>query len=355
LRKISTRAQITETSFVNSYDWGDFGGDPDRLMERYFDLFLYVPQWGMRQFSMRLPTRLLAASSLKRFTLGDGAARVRKTGENLVVDIVREELELDPEDDGRGWLDSLAPLRADALDGDFRIFYLVWLMAAEAGELPDDAVEPLPGIAPLTPSLEAFAEFFEMDGDFVEVAASAPAAGHTVEIERVAVVDSIHALDEKEKDALLLRLYDGDPHLRAELRRRGRQRAAARVEDRRPLRTVAELRAAAQRLADERHAAEAKRLQAEQRRQERKEAEAKKRRLEVLAARGLAAWADLESLINLRNGPAYEEAAFLLCDLRDLALQQDTDDEFHRRFRELRHRHERKPRFLERLAAASLD
>jgi len=31
LRKISTRARITATGFVNHYEWGDFGGDPDRL------------------------------------------------------------------------------------------------------------------------------------------------------------------------------------------------------------------------------------------------------------------------------------------------------------------------------------
>jgi hypothetical protein len=44
LRAISSRARITATSFVNSYDWGDLKADPLKLLERYFDLFLYVPQ-----------------------------------------------------------------------------------------------------------------------------------------------------------------------------------------------------------------------------------------------------------------------------------------------------------------------
>jgi hypothetical protein len=37
LRSLSSRADITATSFVNTYEWGDFKGDPRRLMERYFD------------------------------------------------------------------------------------------------------------------------------------------------------------------------------------------------------------------------------------------------------------------------------------------------------------------------------
>ena len=33
VRSLSTRARITATSFVNEYQWGDFRGRPDQLME----------------------------------------------------------------------------------------------------------------------------------------------------------------------------------------------------------------------------------------------------------------------------------------------------------------------------------
>ena len=56
LRAISTRAQITAAGFVNHYEWGDFRGNPDRLVSRYFDLFLYLANWGSRRLSIRLPT-----------------------------------------------------------------------------------------------------------------------------------------------------------------------------------------------------------------------------------------------------------------------------------------------------------
>ena len=34
LRILSTRARITATSFTNHYKWGDFKGDPNRLIGR---------------------------------------------------------------------------------------------------------------------------------------------------------------------------------------------------------------------------------------------------------------------------------------------------------------------------------
>jgi hypothetical protein len=46
LRAISTRAKITPTSFVNTYEWGDLKGDPNRFMEKYFDAFVYVANWA---------------------------------------------------------------------------------------------------------------------------------------------------------------------------------------------------------------------------------------------------------------------------------------------------------------------
>ena len=52
LRAISTRARISSTSFVNSYQWGDLKADPLRLLERYFDAFLYLANWGTRRLAL---------------------------------------------------------------------------------------------------------------------------------------------------------------------------------------------------------------------------------------------------------------------------------------------------------------
>jgi hypothetical protein len=50
LRSISTRAAIIATSFTNHYEWGDLKANPSKLLEKYFDAFVYVANWGTREF-----------------------------------------------------------------------------------------------------------------------------------------------------------------------------------------------------------------------------------------------------------------------------------------------------------------
>ena len=355
LRNLSTRARITATSFVNSYDWGEFKGNPARLMERYFDLFLYLANWGTRHFSMRLPKRLVDAGDLERFLVDDDMATFRMAGGNLIVDIFRDEVESEEWDDGTGWLAALAPLRADVLGGDLRVFYLVWLMAVEDGHVRDSAVEPLPGIAALSASLVAFADFFGIDRDLVEVAAAAGADAHPADPTPAAVQSYIHSIPEDEKVALLLRLYEGDdPHLGAGFRRRCREVVGSRATAGKGLRTAAELRAAAGRLAEERRRRAEAKAAAERRRQDQERVKARERHLTALAARGEAAWREVEDLISLRNASGYERAAALLTDLRDIAHRNGRTKKFECSLADIRSRHEKKGRFLERLAATGL-
>ena len=124
LRAFSTRARITTTSFTNTYDFGDFKGDPAELMERWFDLHLYLANWGSRQLMIRLPTRMIDRHRLEDFLGEVECTKLRVAGENLILNIVRDELEADW-DDGTHWLAVLAPLRADLLAGDLRALYLL--------------------------------------------------------------------------------------------------------------------------------------------------------------------------------------------------------------------------------------
>ena len=67
LRELSTRARITATSFINSYEWGNFKGNPAKLMERWFDLHLYLAKWGSRRLMIRFPARMVKRDLLDAF------------------------------------------------------------------------------------------------------------------------------------------------------------------------------------------------------------------------------------------------------------------------------------------------
>ena len=55
LRSISSRAEITPTSVIDEYGFGDLKTDPVDLLERYFDVFDHVSRWSTRRLALRLP------------------------------------------------------------------------------------------------------------------------------------------------------------------------------------------------------------------------------------------------------------------------------------------------------------
>src|SRR5208337_3935598 len=100
------------------------------------------------------------------------------------------------------------------------MFYLLWLTAVEADVFAADALEPLPGVGPLDGTLEAFAEFFQIDADLVAAAAERNAEASGGELPRNDIDAAIRAFSEKERTGFLSRLYDDDPLVGVELRRR---------------------------------------------------------------------------------------------------------------------------------------
>lgn len=353
LRAMSTRAKITATSFTNSYEWGDFKGDPLNLMERFFDLHLYLANWGTRRLAIRLPRRLIDPRRLNDFLAKVECAELSALGENLVLDILREDLEPEDDwDDGSDWLDSLAPLRADVLSGDLRCFYLQWLTAVEADALEPGETEPLPGIGPMTDALETFAQFFHINADLVTAAAERPAGPVAPEPSSAEIRRIVAALPEGEKTRLLTRMASGDPHVSSEMRALVRDRLAREVFTPAVVpRSVNELRARAQAVRRARERAETDRQVAEQKRLAEEAERSRRARLDAIARRSESVWREIEAEILRRNVTGYAKAAGLLLDLKTIAEEGGTTEDFTRRLDAIRARHVRKQRLIELLNA----
>jgi hypothetical protein len=352
LRALSTRARITATSFTNSYEWGNFKGDPARLMENWFDLHLYLANWGSRRLMIRWPAHLVDHDLLDAFLGEVDGAELRRAGQNLILDIAFDEVEAEDWDDGSGWLAALAPLRADVLGGDLRLFYLLWLSAVEADVFEPDEPEPMPGIGPMTGALEAFAEFFAIDRDLVAAAAERgadPLAEKPASSK--AVKSIIAAMTDPEKTSFLTRLFDGDAHVGHELRALVRQRLTPPADAPAvPVRTVGDLRARAKAIRQARERAMAEKAAAERRRREEETERSRRARLDAIARRGESVWREIETEIERRNATGYDRAASLLLDLSAISTEKGAPEDFLRRVQEIRNRHARKERLIERLA-----
>ena len=163
LRAYSSRAQITPSSFVNEYNWGDFKGDERQWMDQYFDAFLYFANWGSRRLMLRLPKKLLDPKTAASYC-ADQRFSCRQKDDHIVLSF-ESEVEDYEWDEGESRLASLVPLRSDLMRGDHRALYLGWLLAVQFEEIPDDELEPPvpPGFGQLTAALDCLADFLGID------------------------------------------------------------------------------------------------------------------------------------------------------------------------------------------------
>ena len=356
LRAISTRAVISTTSFTNHYEWGDLKADPLKLLERYFDAFLYVANWGTREFNLRLPQELVDFKQLKSILPGK-SAHVRSAGKFVIVSFESEVESDDDWDDGTGWMGSLVSLRSDLLRSDLRCLYLGWLHSVECHEFSEDALEPpVPaGLRELSAPLDSLIEFLGIDEDLVEVAASASAplqAGPS----RNDLAAWVRGLPANEKESLTIDfLSESGERSRLELLQRfQRENAVAARDSAIVRRTVKDLLAEARVRADERaRQLSAKRAADAARKKAMDEAD-RALYLEALAKREKVAWKQVEAYIQKRQPKEYERAVILLVDLHDLAVRQGDETGFQLTMEELRKTHAAKGTFLRRLAKANL-
>jgi len=226
LRALSSRARITTTSFINEYHFGDFKGNPLKLMEKYFDAFLYLSNWGTFQFMLRLPKQCLDVELAKRYFPGR-LTRLHEKNDYLILDyfIESEDCE-DFFEESDNHLALLIPLRDNIIRGDYRSLYLAWLLTIQNETVSPSALEPPvpPNLSKLSPPLSHLIQFFKIDPYLVEVAAENSLPMDPLDTNSMDLTAWIATLPESEKSELLLCLIqDNTPHLRATLLQRCQQ------------------------------------------------------------------------------------------------------------------------------------
>ncbi|MYB33888.1 MAG: hypothetical protein F4X92_01930 [Gammaproteobacteria bacterium] len=351
LRRVSSRAEVTPTSFINVYNYGDFRGNERQFMRQWFDMHLYIANWGTRRLMMRAPRHLVDRTKIETLLRGSELVEVIDSGDNVILDFQDDdeaEQYLGGWEEGSGWLSGMMTLRTDFLSGDWRMLYLAWLWAVGLGHVRDEAPEPLAGIAPLTGPLTTFAEFFRIDADLVTAAAERPIPTSEHSSSKKNAESAIAGIPDSEKTKLLFRLAEGDPHVSTEIRKLVREFSNTGVEST-PPRTAGELRARSKEVCRERKAAEGR--QAEVRRELRRQEKERIRlqRIADVAERGEAAWGEIDDHMKTKSGQSYDAAAQLLFDLKTMADGEGTTGDFSRRLEDVRRRYANRPKFLERI------
>ena len=257
LGRITTRARITSRSLVNTYQWGNFKGDPRRLVERWFDLFVYWANWGTRTVMIRVPSRFVQLKAVRLYCVGN-TLDARTSNGFTIIEIERD-IEPPPDDlPDEGSVSAPFAMLRSLIRGDWSCLYLGWLLGVQDGVVKDAAFEPPrpPGVANPSVSLQAFIEFFGLDPNLLAAACEQPdTADSLTEPSPAELRAFIKALPESEKTKLLCQaVLEDDSQLLLEIRQRFAKvnRKVARATPPAPRRTAQEIRSAADALAEKR-------------------------------------------------------------------------------------------------------
>jgi len=348
---LSSRVDPHPRRAVFTYSFGGGLRRPaEDLLAEYYDAMLYLANWGSRRLMFRYPKALVDPEQIEQYNVAmtdypSDAVRAYTQDEHAILDIQLDEEEGLDWIEGEGWLDSLVELRDAILQGDYRLLYLAWLKGLTLAYAVDQsALEPPlpPGLRALTPALERFVELFDVDEDLIQVAAerSSDLAG---EVSDDDLRRAIGRLPAEERDAFLLRLAQGEPHLSLALNRRLGTLSGAPQGDTAARRTVGELFATAEALRER------------QRRERAAQAEANRiAELKALAQREDEAWREVDTLIQQSQAKAYDEAVGLLKKLEHLAEYQNRQSAFEEHVSQIRDQYSRRQGLMRRLREAGL-
>ncbi len=357
LRAYSSRARITPTSFINEYHFGDFKGNPDAWMERYFDGFLYLANWGTHEVQLAVPASLLPAETAKRYCSSQVASSREKSG-RLIVTFRSEDESGGEWEGGEGQLSALLQVRHELAQGDLRSLYLGWLLGVQAGELKETQTEPPvpPNLDALSGPQENLANFLRLDPNLLAVAARNSLRTKVDDASNEERSSWIVSLPAREKDEILIQLMQGEAaRIGMELQSRFRRQrdTGQSIVEVKP-RTVAELLSAAKAYGEARDREARKKAALAKARREQEAAAARERHLDSLKGSSDRLWATVDTLVATRLPKSYDQVVLHLLDLRDLAEREGQQADFKKRLSELCKQNAAKKSLINRLAKGGL-
>jgi hypothetical protein len=208
LRRISSRAEITATSFQVYYHYGDLKADTYEVVLKYFDIGFYYADWGSIDVYIKLPIGTIPDALLGFDANG---FHVHETQEwQLLVFSIEDYYEYFDDEHAEDFFQHLASLRDELMQGDYHLLYFTWLKALDSND--ELAAVPMIGFDfnHLSEAQLAFATLFDIPLALVKALALALAANpsHQPTQSQFQLEDWLNKLTETEKNNLLTAVFE---------------------------------------------------------------------------------------------------------------------------------------------------
>lgn len=208
LRTISSRAEISATSFQVYYTFSDLKAVPFELMLKYFDIGFYYANWGSIDVYIKLPAGTLPDALLGFSSYG---LHVHENDEwQLLIFSIEEYYGYFDDEHADDFFQHLAALRSELMQGDWHLVYFMWLKAFDFNAEVDQVPLIQFDFEHLSEEAQAFAALYDIPLALVKALAMMLSAqpSHQAKQAQFQFDAWLNNLTEVEKDALLRALFE---------------------------------------------------------------------------------------------------------------------------------------------------
>ncbi len=346
---LSSHIEASSTHALIEYHWGDFKHDPIKVLQEFFDGFLYWANWGSPELAFRFPHGILPVDLIDDYDFDDLVTFTRDKQYDI-LDIHFGEME-GPDEWVEYELGSLMPIRDELMEGDLRALYIAWLASQDMmyGYEEEDQEEEdyeiiVPPVPPafgkLTEAQKALAELLQVSEEFL-VAAARHSIGTISSTKKDDFAAWVKVLPADRKNEYLLRLAHNEPGLShlfvRELREQNRDNDRVRP-------------STGERVAYATLVSESKTIKARREHEKRERERAEHlRHLQNIYDHQEQYWQEVNQAVEHTVGARYDDAVRDLVDLREAANQFNETREFQERFRTWVQSYRRRPGLIDRL------
>jgi hypothetical protein len=160
---LSTRANVSTHGASYVYHYGNFKGDPKRILLNHFDVFFYIANWGSLQLIFKFPIADINVHVLQQYCIDDPVS-CEVVGSCALLNIDHHSEEgFSDWIEGEGMLAELLPLYNEIKSGNYELLrILIDIYDGKANVFKNSAIDQGSDIA-LTLAQKAFLKYAEID------------------------------------------------------------------------------------------------------------------------------------------------------------------------------------------------
>lgn len=124
MTSLSSRTRIGTHGVSYVYNYGDFRGDPKKLLLKHFEVFFYISNWGSVQLMFKYPSKQVDIFEIKKYQIKD-VINIEQQDHHVILALELHNEEGGDWIEGEGLLPDLLPLYEEIKAKNYQILHLI--------------------------------------------------------------------------------------------------------------------------------------------------------------------------------------------------------------------------------------